>query len=433
MRMRKNVVRIYVLMALMTVALWSPLFPSAGQRIAAQENLRVLLEDNFVGNTTGWKAPTPDTELAVSGGALTLETTAAGKASWATPAATFPDDIDVEVEARVVNPPSEGDWNVALLLRASTRDMNTTLYHFGLSGSGYYEFSARPPDATQYVNSIKTGKIDVNFSRAVKLKVSARGDTFIFFVNGRLVGTFTDSSIDSDPDSEKYIGLMGGTYSDTPRLKVEFRKLIISEPTPAGSNAGVNDPEVLLSDNFSDNSNDWGLADTDNSKVTVENGALNIEVKKENVLSWTQSSKRFPEDVNVSVNILNTSPDDVGDWSYGIGVRGYKKDSDSYFYLFEVRGTGVFTLTTQRGGSVIKTLIPTRTLNDFDPAAEHVMRLVAKGDTFTLYFDGLQIGQTKDSSLDKQTEYSVLLSAGTFEGSETIQARFTQFLVRVAD
>lgn len=388
---------------------------------AAQSDRRLLFEETFGGNYSGWALAGSFGSLSVTQNAVRIDVNEEGKAAWITPALTVPDDIEIEVEARAIEPDSSSEWNLAVLLRVSSRDLDGTFYHFGVAGDGTWEFSVRPPDADRYAENLQRGRLTgFDPSRLIQLRVLASGNTFTFYVNGRLIRQFTDDTLPSTPERERFFGLMAGTYSGVSQHKVEFRKIAVYE---------IVRQRALLRDTFpDDNPNEWGTGSSANSNVYLENNALVFEVLKDNVLSWSQPSQSFPRNVDVRAEVINDSSDQGRGWSYGIGVRVYKDGEDTLFYLFEVRGTGEFTFTLQRGGSVVRTLISTRRIANFDAQAQHTLRVLAVDDVFTLFVDGQQVGSVRSSDSTMQESYGVLLAAGTF-ASPSARVRFTNFVV----
>jgi hypothetical protein len=146
------------------------------------------------------------------------------------------------------------------------------------------------------------------------------------------------------------------------------------------------------------------------------------------VLSWSQPNKNFPRDVDVRAEVISDPSNQGRGWSYGIGVRAYKDGEDTFFYLFEVRGTGEFTFTVQRGGSTIRTLINTRRIANFDAQAKHTLRVLAVNDVFTLFVNDQQVGSVRSSDLRPRDEYGILLTAGTF-AAPSARVRFTNVVV----
>jgi hypothetical protein len=389
--------------------------------VAAQTDRRLLFEETFGGNYSGWKLAGTAGSLNITQNAVTIEVNEEGRAAWIVPALTVPEDIEIEVEARAIEPDSSGDWNLAVLLRVSSRDLNGAFYHFGVAGDGTWQFLVRPPEPATYADNIESGRLTgFDANRPIQLRVLASGNTFTFYVNGRLVRQFVNDVLPSTPGRERFFGLMAGTYSGVSKHKVEFRKIAVYE---------VVRQRALFRDTFPDsNPNAWGTGSSANSNVYLEDNALVFEVLKDNVLSWSQPNKNFPRDVDVRAEVISDPSNQGRGWSYGIGVRAYKDGEDTFFYLFEVRGTGEFTFTVQRGGSTIRTLINTRRIANFDAQAKHTLRVLAVNDVFTLFVNDQQVGSVRSSDLRPRDEYGILLTAGTF-AAPSARVRFTNVVV----
>jgi len=404
---------------------------------AHAQDRRLIYQDLFTNNAAGWERAGTYGEIEFPGEGLQFSVNAEGQAGWMTPNLTVPDDIDVEVEAQAVDPASNGSWNLAVLLRATRRDVDAEFYHFGVSGSGFWELNVRPVTPTSYANRLESGRIiGFNANRPITLRVSARGNTFTFSVNGRQVKVYQATELPQSPNLEKYIGLMAGNYSGNAKNTIRFKKITVWESVQSAAAAAPTevpaDPNALLVETFpADNPNGWGTGKGESSDVKIENGSISFNVLKANVLSWSQAITRFPRDIDVSVTVQNETEGTNRSWSYGLGVRAYKEDTSTYFYLFEVRGTGRFTFTAQRGGSTIRTIIRETALPGFRVNNANVLRIKAVGNRFELYFNGVRVGTATATDLKAQDDYGVLLSAGTFD-AETMQARFRNLRVVAA-
>lgn len=404
---------------------------------AHAQDRRLIYLDQFTANTADWKRAGTYGEIEFPGQGLQFSVNDEGQAGWMTPNLTVPDDIDVEVEAQAVDPASNGNWNFAVLLRATRRDIDAEFYHFGVSGSGFWELNVRPETPTSYATRLESGRITgFNASRPITLRISARGNTFTFSVNGRQVKVYQADDLPESPMLEKYIGLMAGNYSGNSKNTILFKKMSIWEPTQSAAAAAPTavpaDPDALLTETFPvNNPSGWGTGKGDSSDVKIENGSLYFNVLKANVLAWSQATKRFPRDIDVSVTVQNETEGTGRSWSYGLGVRGYKEDTSTYFYLFEVRGTGRFTFTAQRGGSVVRTIIRETVIPGFRVNNANVLRIKAVGNRFELYFNNIRVGTATATDLKAQDDYGVILSAGTFD-ADTMQTRFRNLKIVAA-
>jgi hypothetical protein len=421
---------------LVAVLACTPLLLTSGS-VQAQGD--VLFQDPFEDNANGWEVVgDPDAvSVEVGDGIMTLATTREGYAGWATPDVTLPDNITVEVKAKVIRPARSGNWNFGILLRSETRTSNTSFYHFGVAGNGTYEFSVRPQNPKTYADVIERGKIPgFRASSQFTLQVTAQDNTFTFTVNGNQVGQWEDDSL-SDPATEKYMGLMVGTYSGVDRNEVQFTDLAVFTGEAGSGGGGGGSSDVLLSDTFRNNDNNWNVGKSTDSNVAVRGGQLRIDISKENLIRWTFPEQKFPADIDVTVKMQMITDSAGTAWGYGIGLRGYESTlpdgkATKDFILCEVRGNGSMYVTTQNGGNVIETLL-TKRMRDFDPSGENEMRFVARGSSFECYMNGTLVASVEDSTLEEQDEYLVLLEAGTFKGESDLSAVFTDFVVAPAE
>ncbi|MCS6871555.1 MAG: hypothetical protein NZ571_08865 [Anaerolineae bacterium] len=387
---------------------------------AAQDNRRLIFEETFGANHSGWKVADSDGAVDVTRNAVSISVSKEAIAVWATPALTVPEDVEIEVEARAINPDRSGNWNLGVLLRVNRRDLDGSFYHFGVAGDGTWEFSVRPPDADRYVNAIEYGKLsEFNPNRPITLRVLASGNTFTFYINNRLIRQFTDDTLPSTPDRERFFGLMAGTYEGVSKHTVEFRRITVHE---------IARQRAFFRDTFPDsNPSGWGTSERAGEySVKIENNSLMIEVLKSNWFVWTRPDRRFPQDVDLRVDVVSDSPSS-GEWYYGIGVRGYFENNANYFYLFTVQSTGRFTFTTQRDAVTINTLIDETRITDFNPSTKHTLRVRAVGDVFTLFVNDRQVGSVRATNLKAQPDYTVFLVAGTFPSAQAARARFANF------
>ncbi|GAB4548673.1 MAG: hypothetical protein OHK0023_12150 [Anaerolineae bacterium] len=388
---------------------------------SAQRNRRLIFEETFGRNHTGWQLVTDNGNLEVSADTLSITSTGEGKVNWITPALTVPEDIDIEIEGRVVNGRPNSDWNVGVLLRANDRTVNSTFYHFGIDNQGTWQFGVRRPNPENYIEELDSGRL-VGFAplRGITLRVSARGNSFSFSINGRLIRQFTDTSLGADPNTEHYFGIMTGTFSGTESNTFTVRRIAVYEPEPV---------TALLRDNFSgDDPESWGTSDN----VVLGNGALTISVPQENYLVWTTSRKiDFPSDLDVTVIAEDIAQGPDKDWHFNIGVRAYREGNLTFMYMAEVRGTGEFMIyAVQVGGEYkeLETVVPLTPIPGFDSTQPIQLRFVARGSTFTGYVNGREIGTGTSTALDTYDEYGLALAAGTLD-APSAQIAFRELVV----
>ncbi|HRE48009.1 MAG TPA: hypothetical protein PLD47_09815 [Aggregatilineales bacterium] len=396
----------------------------------AQDGRHLIYADNFDHNLARWTVVTGDyTQLKVGDGVLRLTITDANQAGWVVPNVTVPRNVVVEVELNPVGVPDDGAWNAAILLRASSQNISSTLYHFGINGTGTWEFRRRTKGLESYTDRVRSGKLSSFNAKSVQaLSVSAQGDSFTFTVNGEVVGTFEDTSLGTDFSTETYIGLMAGTFQSANRSMVEYSNLRVYE-TVSETVVG----NALLRETFPEaNPNKWIVGKNSDSSAEIIANTLVFGVNKPNFMRWSYPTGIvLPGDVDVEVSTAATTATST-QWSYGLGVRGYKNGSELYYYLFEVRGTGRFTFTFQERATVQETLIGATALPNWNQAGEAKLRIVAKGNTFQLYYNNQLVGTAQHSQLSTQTEFFPVLVFSSFNSTDPEKGYFQNLTVHEA-
>ena len=458
---KSRIVRIgligFTLVSLLLVSIAGTIRPTAAQG-------DTLLEDQFNDNTNSWElASKKNSKLTISDGTFSMQLGKENMAAWATPDMTFPDDISVQVETSTPEPSSDGDWNAAIIVRADSRTVDSAFYQFEVTGQGKWAFVTRTAKGEEYKVQ-KTGSLkNWDMSASNTLKVTTSGTSFTFEVNGTKLGTFEDDTINNDPETPKYVGLLATTFKGVSNVTVEFHNLTITgsgssqEPsaTPAKAQktptkkpttkpkatptevAGGNG-EALLDETFpDDNPNAWETGKGTDSNITIANNALTIEVTKKEWIRWTLPGAlvKFPNDVDVTVTVSAVNPDVSGEWSYGLGVRDFLDNKDEFVYLFRVIGTGEWVFSKLDGSNGLVTLIKATALPkaaNYKPKASNILRMTASGSHFEFYVNNTKVGEADDDSLTPPDESSIVLVAGTYSKASRIKAAFTEVVVKPA-
>ncbi len=462
-------------LAVFTLAILSlVVIPGAISPTVAQGS--VLLDEQFNDNSHNWKLATAkDSKLTVGDGVLSIAVRKTESVGWATPDMTFADDIDIRVETSTPSPSTTGNWNSAIVFRADTRDLSSAFYQFQVMGKGQWAFVTRTANGDEYKVE-KSGALK-NYDPVGPntLEVSARGTTFAFSVNGSRVLLIEDDRINNDPSMPKYIGLLAGTYEGTDNITVEFRNLTVTAasdsvpsatstragrtPTKAGSPtrtprvtatpvkpgrtptrraSATPNVKAILKENFTnDNPNGWTVGKTENTNRLIQDGALHVEITKESLLQWSFPRTRFPANVDVTVTVTNLEPDPAAEWSYGIGLRGFRDNDGNHFYLFETFGTGKWAFSTISGEGDLKTnaIVKLTTINpdaNFDPEGTNTLRARVVGSHFEFYVNGAKVGEADDDSLEAQKSNLLMLVASTSSKTPVVKAAFSDLTVTEA-
>ena len=83
------------------------------------------------------------------------------------------------------------------------------------------------------------------------LRDGSQGEGISYSVNDKILGELDDDSINNDPTTPKYVGLIAGTFKGVPDIKVEYRNLQITgtasqEPTATATKPPIRAWEELV-------------------------------------------------------------------------------------------------------------------------------------------------------------------------------------------
>ncbi|MEP7288529.1 MAG: hypothetical protein ABI947_22485 [Chloroflexota bacterium] len=217
------------------------------------------------------------------------------------------------------------------------------------------------------------------------------------------------------------------------RTTIIFLAVILSLTAfrlPSAIRSAAAQGDVLLSDQFQDNTNNWKLTGTKSAKMTIQDGAITFDVAKENVASWATPEVQFPDDIDVSVDA--TVPEAVAGqkWNAAIIIRADLRDTDSGFYQFEITGEGQWNFVVRTAKGAKYETVKSGTIKSFQPADPHTLLVSARGTTFVFSIDAKEVGTFSDSSVNNDgADKYVGLLAGTFTGESSASIQFSNFSV----
>jgi hypothetical protein len=189
-----------------------------------------------------------------------------------------------------------------------------------------------------------------------------------------------------------------------------------------GSNKKADEPgRLLFQDDFSDPSSGWNRITTTQGETNYADGVYRIFVNEPNLDIWSFPGKDF-NDVRIEVDALKVGGERNN--RYGIICRAASQDnfytliisSDGYYGIGKIQGQDYSLIgmeALQPSGAILK------------GAALNHLRADCVGDTLTLYVNGEQLAQVRDSSF---AAGDVGLIAGTYETAGT-DIRFDNFIV----
>jgi hypothetical protein len=192
--------------------------------------------------------------------------------------------------------------------------------------------------------------------------------------------------------------------------------------------------EDLIKDSFKDNSNGWVLATAKfNDKMSVKQGALTFDIKRESAASWATPDITVPNDIDISVDTVTTTGASLGKWNAAIVIRANTRNTESAFYQFEIDGAGNWAFVRRTAkGEEYKTA-ETGKLTDWDYSSSHNLSVSARGNSFTFSVDSAKVGTFEDDTINNDdTPKYIALLAGTFKGQDAVVVKFTNLVVTAA-
>ncbi|MCC7450008.1 MAG: hypothetical protein IT324_21500 [Anaerolineae bacterium] len=192
---------------------------------------------------------------------------------------------------------------------------------------------------------------------------------------------------------------------------------------------------LQLDDNFTDNQNNWDLADHENSGAKIEAGALTLNVKKLDWTAWYAPGVLFPEDIDVEAAVAVPTSTTAPDWSYGIHVRASSNTSPATYYACSVTETGQWRINVRLQDSV-KLLKSGTFTTSFNPQNANVIRCRIKGDTISMYMNQKLLGSIQDTALPRNNNpkyFHFSAYNGRNQAGTIMQAVFRSLKVRPAN
>src|ERR1700694_5762166 len=203
--------------------------------------------------------------------------------------------------------------------------------------------------------------------------------------------------------------------------------------TPSTVTYSVPKGSPLISDNFLSDAYGWNLQSSPGKyAVTLGNGALTMEIDKQNLLWELVPGERSYSNFILTVNAVLSQGDQNN--GYGVYIRGASnQESDlATYYRFELYGDGsyaIFKGTINAGGKSTTTKIVDYTLSaaiQKQGKVNHIM-ITAKGAALSLTVNGQLLKAITDHSY---ANGSVALFVSNLpQAKPGAQAQFSQFAI----
>lgn len=188
----------------------------------------------------------------------------------------------------------------------------------------------------------------------------------------------------------------------------------------AGSNSRVSN--VLFSDDFSDNSQNWDQISNSSGSTDYYNAAYRIIVNATSYNAWAKPGKESFVDTRIEVDATkNSGPDDN---EFGVICR-YMDASRFYYAVISSDGYYAIMKMASAGSAPVGKESMLESDKIIHGAATNHIRFDCVGTTLTLYVNGSQVDRQTDADY---TTGNVGLIAGTFKTPAT-DVLFDNFFV----
>ena len=379
----------------------------------------------------GWKTGrTSAGTIAIAGGKMTITVTQGGYTVGTTRKDANASDFVIDVDT-TQGPKGE---LLGIIARVSDNpDGTSNFYAFTIMGQGYMAYVRQGDSASALAgpnssSAIKTGPGAVNHLRLV-----AEGGDLTFYVNATKVATAHDETL-----SEGSYGLI--VAGQNAGASASFDNFVLSAPgaqaaTPAPATPGPHATrtpkpaaDVIFSDDFSSKTKGGWTTKTGSSySATIAGGQLSIQIKKPQWLAWVNNGQTADD---YMLDVDTQYADGESDGEYGVILRLAPSGRDDVqFYIFGITPAGVYYFALYDAGDW--TMLVDATFSDAINTelgdVNHV-RVVAKGDTFTLFINGEQVDEVTDDTI---TEGLYALYAGAGDSGD-MTAAFDNFVLTAA-
>ena len=364
-----------------------------------QTGTTVVLQDDFSTIDENWNLESSDTvKRGISDGEFFLQINDTNTDGWSTYPLSL-EDVSVAVDARKTAGPDVNDYGV--MCRYQDPD---NYYFLQLGSDGTYAIS-------RYLNGEFTALVDWTSSPAVKtgsetnhIRATCVGNLLSLYVNDELLTTVEDDALTAGK-----IALAAGTYDD-PGVQVNFDNLVVRTPTSEAPSTG----ELLMFEDFSDNSAEWAEGDESDGSLAVQDGEYYIRVKIPNYLYWGRAGGDWG---NVNIDVDTRGVDGTDDNEFGVMCR--YQDSDNY-YQFGISGDGYYRLASWVNGDFNELVQWDTSASIKQGKTTNHLTVICDGSTLEMRVNGNTLFSVSDDALPQSGD--VALYVGTFDTPDTTVA-----------
>jgi len=353
----------------------------------------VVLQDDFSAANNGWNLDdTNIVERGITGGEFYLKVLDTNTDAWSTYPQSF-EDVTVEVDAHKTTGPDVNNYGV--MCRYQDPD---NYYFLQLGSDGTYAIS-------RYLNGKFSSLVDWAASPSVKkgneinhIRAECVGNLLSLYANGNLLASVEDDALHTGK-----IALGTGTYDDA-GVQVNFDNVAVRTPAAEAPPTG----ELLIFDDFSDNSNGWTESEDSDTTYAVNDGEYFITLNTASYLSWALAGHKDWGNVTVDVDTRGVSG--PNDNEFGVMCRYQNPDN---YYQFGISGDGYYRLAKWVDGNFSE-LVSWDTSDSINLGkTNNHLTIICDGSTLEMRVNGDTLISVTDDLLPAGGD--VALFVGTFD------------------
>lgn len=292
-------------------------------------------------------------------------------------------DIDMSFDVTFLEG-TEGNVEFGALCRQTDPDNN---YHFIINNDGSYLLTKQVNGATErLIDWTESSAIKTNVGETNRIRVICSGSRLELYANDQVLIKTQDTSLTSG-----LFRLEAGRYDDDDAPvsmafdNLEVKHALASEP-PA---------EVLLSDSFDNNDNEWALFEEPNySSAQIQDGQMVLRLETATAVSWVGPGVDFSKvDLSFDVTLQEGAPSNA---AFGAVCRVNNDGENFYafhikdgsYYLYKSVASTYETLVDWTASTAIKTGV----------GETNRLRVVCSGNNLEFYANDQLLVKTKDTS-----------------------------------
>ncbi|MCI2228043.1 caspase family protein [Polaribacter sp. MSW13] len=294
---------------------------SSSTTITNNYKTKTILYDSFYSNRNNWGiTDNENAKTEIKNSKYYFEYK--GKKGWTTTKEIdFDSNRDFKIEASIQK--ISGIKNNGYGITFGRKDTGNQ-YQFLVTSNGNYSIDKYDNGKFSSIKDWTPASVikNENFSKNT-LKIEKRGNNYTFYINSSKVYSVSNLTF--------YGKRIGFSIFDAQKIAIDYLSIsYLNENTNFNDNP-INKGELLFSDNFSSNSNEWAENDDEKVKFNFYNGKYFLEHKRAEKGWLTYINKYFDstKDFEIETKLDKIS----GDKNSPFGILWAKKDSNYFQFL----------------------------------------------------------------------------------------------------